>query len=164
MLLRNKSLIISMVTFGPVSVPSGLNDGSVTETIRFKKVYVDLISKKKDNNLLQHFVATVNTRIPNGCYAQAYVRQGKFLWNYCMKLDDEFDEARKDIESLGNYIQIPSNPSLSFDEITLEVNADYLNSINPDEQSQSNENEEVGDCGVAPNAKGQYGKELLYFR
>ena len=55
---------------------------------------------KKENVNLPHFVGLLNLRIPGSCYAQAFVRQGKFLWNYCVKIEDDFDEVRKEIKTL----------------------------------------------------------------
>lgn len=59
-----------------------------------------MISKKKESVNLPHFVGLLNIRMPGSCYAQAYIRQGKFLWNYGVKIDDDFDDIRKELKTL----------------------------------------------------------------
>lgn len=142
MLIRNKSLIMSLVTF----------DFYGEDSIRFKKVYFELVSKKKDN-VLQHLVASVNMKNPQSCFAQAFVRQGKFLWNFGTIVDDDFEQARTDLSSLSQYVSSSISRQVEHEEITLEINPEYLDSLDvkqTDEQSQSNEYEEVGDYRDQP--------------
>jgi hypothetical protein len=118
------------------------------DKIKFKKVYFDLVSKKKDNNVLQHLVASVNMKNPQSCFAQAFVRQGKYLWNFGTLVDDDFEQARDDLAYRNQYVTSNISRQVEHEELTLDINPDYLDSINTkqiDDQSQSNENEEVGD-------------------
>ena len=148
MLLKNKSLILSMVTFG-FSKAIGLSKEEPKNSIRFKKVYIDLISKKKDNNSLQHLVAVVNTKNPQSVYAQAFVKQGKNLWNFCLEIEDDFDQVRENLKDFKKYISTLKKVQPVIEEQTLEINPNYLNSLPShnvnDEQSQSNNGEEAED-------------------
>jgi len=120
MLLKNKSLILSMVTLG-------FSDDD--QTIRFKKVYLDLISKSKDNNSLQHMVAVVNMKNPQWWYAQAFVRQGKFLWNFGLNIENDFDQAREDLKNINKYISISNKKEDVVISPQLEINTDFLNTV-----------------------------------
>jgi hypothetical protein len=148
--------MISMITFGSIDLPNnGEEKPKPKNIVKFKRVYSDLISKKVDNNTFPHFVATINSKHSDGCFAQAYVRQGKQMGNYIISIQNEFDEAKAELKRLEKYKTVDINPLLFQDELTLEINSDYLESIQlenvQDEQSQSNENEEAGDYRNNPH-------------
>jgi len=153
MLLKNKCVIVSMVTFGTVDVKQ--ENGEMKKSLRFKKVYSDLISKKKDINSFTHFVSMVKIDNSASCYAKVYIRQGKQIKSYAMELGDEFEEAKNNYKVFEKFVNTKTNPQLIYDELTLEVNSNYMDSMqidnNQDEQSQSNENEEAGDYRVNPD-------------
>lgn len=86
------------------------------------KAYVDLISKKKESVNLPHFVGLLNIRMPGNWYAQAFIRQGKFLWNYGVKIEDDFDDVRKDLKTLDIESIMDSIMDQQDNELKLVVN------------------------------------------
>lgn len=128
MLLRNKSLIFSMATIGKAQNTNVVDKSDPKETLRFKRVYVDLISKKKDNNL-PLFVASVHTRNPGNCYTRVVVRQGRKLASYALSIADEFDQARKDVKEFKLIEKESEESDEPVEELTLEVKPEYYNTV-----------------------------------